>query len=90
VIERVEFYPYVRCWNGEIHFANRMPGPLYIRLWHMLRLKRPRRQKWRNHRIQRLHSGIDRSSKIAEARRWIPMNPLVARQMWVQDKLRER
>jgi hypothetical protein len=91
LIERIDFDPYVwRDRQGIPHFANRMPWPLYIGLWHMRRRERNRRQAWRNHRIQQLHCGIDRSSKIAAARRWIPMNPLNAHQMWVEDKLRGR
>lgn len=91
LIHRVEFDEYIcrDAYGDVLHFKNRIPWKLYIGLWHMLRLER-RRRKWRPWRFERYDRALRKASKIAETRRWIPINPLCAHQMWVEDKLRGR
>lgn len=89
LIERVEFGVYV-CYDVDCpKFQNRMLGktwPIFRRVPKKFRRKR-RHWSFRSEVISR---GIDRSAKIAAARRWIPMNPLFAHVLSVNDRMRRR
>jgi hypothetical protein len=85
-LAKADFDPFV-WWDagGRARFANRLRG----KPWPVFRrVKRRRRKIFRSdtgHCWQMVNRSIIKSSDVAAARRWIPMNPLLAHQMRVED-----
>jgi hypothetical protein len=92
MLAKADFDPYVwRDADGRPRFANRMTG----KPWPVFRrVKRRRRKVFRFSDTgpcwQMVNRSIVKSSNVAAARRWIPMNPLLAHQMQVEDATRAR
>lgn len=84
---RAEFGEYVVKNPGRpAHFANRMRGgPLRPSVLQPMRRKRRKKHPPRGARLAMKIKRMDRAAKIAAARRWIPLNPLLAHAMWVED-----
>jgi hypothetical protein len=93
LLAKADFDPFV--WTdhtGQTTFANRMSGGhrFLDRAWPVFRRipRRPsRRFIMRSPCDERVNRSILKSSRVVAARRWMPMNPLSAHQMRVEDAL---
>lgn len=96
-LPKADFEEFLVQRRGAVIFANREIGPrqrFYDRHWpaHRVGPDRHRPQKRRipsNHCHARYNRELVRSCLLAEARRWLPMNPLEAHSMRVNDAKRE-
>jgi hypothetical protein len=93
LLAKADFEPFI--WTdrvGRTRFANRMSGAhrFLDRAWPVFR-RVPRRLYRRltasSSCDEKMNKSILKSSHVAAARRWIPMNPLAAHQMRVEDAL---
>ena len=94
-LPKADFEEFLVRRRGAVLFANSEIGPrqrFYDRHWPALQLgKRPRSRKRRpisGHCHARWNRVLDQTCKLAEARRWLPMNPLEAHSMRVNDAKR--
>jgi hypothetical protein len=94
LLAKADFEQFVwRDQNG-VRFANRMRmdgrfrdrhWPAFQRARRMFRRRRP----WMNTSCgEKVSRSIERSARIAAARRWVPANPLDAYRMRVEDAVR--
>jgi hypothetical protein len=92
-IERAKLDPFIE-WDtdGRVRFANRLRavGRFADRVWPVFRnaphVKRRRlRALDTSVVVRKASAAITRAAALSEARRWIPMNPLQAHAMRVED-----
>lgn len=85
------FEPFVERHDGAVTFANRQfhsGDPFMQRHWPVFSLVKRGRLKCRrpiHHRARRDSDQITESSRLCEARRWLPCNPLDAHAMKAED-----
>jgi hypothetical protein len=94
ILLKADFDPFVQ-WDaaGRSQFANSLPshGRFRDRVWPVFRRPRRRVRRRRPRDVmdtpcgEKVSRSIVKSSRVASARRWIPMNPLAAHQMKVED-----
>jgi hypothetical protein len=99
-LERADFEPFVRLdEQGRARFANRFvshPGRFRDRQWPVF--QRPRRRVWRRRPCdamrsvcsEKVYQSIRKAARLAEARRLVPLNPLLVHALRVEDPLRGR
>lgn len=81
------FEPYVeRDAQGCVHFANRLI-PVRLALLRPGPVRRRRRSDWpaRSLHARQVKAAVLRASRLADARGWLPCNPMLAHQMRVED-----
>ncbi len=92
-IERAKFDPFIeRGRDGCVWFANsvRAKGRFADRVWAVFRNTRIKRQRLRKPLdtsvvVRKASTAITKAAVLGEGRRWIPMNPLQAFAMRVED-----
>jgi hypothetical protein len=92
-IERAKLDPFIeRRRDGYVWFANRVraKGRFADRVWAVFRNARIKRKCLRTPldtsvAARKASASISRAAELCEARRWIPMNPLQAYAMRVED-----
>ncbi len=92
-IERAKRDPFIeRGGDGHVRFANRVraKGRFADRVWAVFRNARIKRQRLRRPLdtsvvVRKASTAISRAAALGAARRWIPMNPLQAYAMRVED-----
>jgi hypothetical protein len=84
--------PFVeRRTDGRLWFANRVrsEGRFADRVWPVFRnariKRRPRKPLDTPAIVRKASASITKAAALCEARRWIPMNPLLAHAMRVED-----
>jgi hypothetical protein len=89
-LERAEFEPFVECRAGRVLFANAMPDPAWPVFRRTPRRFRRRKPHGLSPRGQKVSRSIEKAGRVVEARRWMPLNPLLAHVMRVEDAWRAR
>jgi hypothetical protein len=92
-IERAKCDPFIeRQADGRVWFANRIraQGRFADRVWPVFRNARNKRKRLPEPSdtsviVRKASASISRAAALCEARRWIPMNPLQAYAMRVED-----
>jgi len=92
-IERAKLDPFIeRGGDGHVWFANRVraKGRFADRVWAVFRDARIKRKCLRKSLdtsvvVRKASAAITKAAALSEARRWIPMNPLQAYAMRVED-----
>jgi hypothetical protein len=88
-LAKAYFEPFIDVsGSGGPRFANRFHGPTWPVFRRVMRRHRPNTRPATGPCGQKVRRSIIKASRIAAARRWIPVHPLLVYQMQVEDARR--